>query len=88
MEAIKQAVCEEWLPKPNYSQGLDVNNMTDDDIDIEEDFDAIGVSKDLHKLVVIFDSEDDKSSFVNKNQLTITKHAQNTWKSNLSTRST
>jgi len=51
------AVCEEWLPKPNYDAGLDVNNMTDDDVDLEEEFDPIGNATDLHKVIFIFDNE-------------------------------
>jgi ParB-like chromosome segregation protein Spo0J len=76
----------EWgLDIPNWAAGMDENNMTDEDVDIEEEFDPAGISKDLHKLVLIFDSEEHKLSFVNKNELLVTKHAQNTWKSDLST---
>jgi hypothetical protein len=42
---------------PNYSFGLDVNNMTDEDVDLLDTFDPIGNSKGLHKIIVIFDNE-------------------------------
>jgi hypothetical protein len=50
---------DEWgLDVPNYSIGLDVNNMTEEDIDTDENFDPIGTSKGLHKIIFIFDNED------------------------------
>lgn len=69
----------------DYTRGHEANNMNEDDIDLQEVFDSVGISKDLHKLIVIFNTEEDKQSFVDKNQLIVTKHAQNTWKANLST---
>jgi len=48
----------EWgLDVPNYLAGLDVNNMTDDDVALEDEFDPIGSSTDLHKVIFIFDNE-------------------------------
>ena len=48
----------EWgLDVPNYAAGLDVNNMTDDDVALEDEFDPIGSSTDLHKVIFIFDNE-------------------------------
>jgi hypothetical protein len=47
----------DWaLEIPNYSLGLDVNNMTDEEVDIEEEFDPVGLSKGLTRLVILFDS--------------------------------
>jgi hypothetical protein len=48
----------EWgLDVPNWAAGLDVNNMTDDDVALEDEFDPIGSSTDLHKVIFIFDNE-------------------------------
>ena len=61
---------EEWaLDVPNYSLGLDVNNMTEDDIDIEEEFDPIGVSKGLHRIIFIFDNEDEAIKWYGENNI-------------------
>ena len=63
---------EEWgLDLPNYSLGLDVNNMTEDDIDVEEEFDPIGLSKGLTRLVIIFDNITVANEWIEKNNLNI-----------------
>ena len=63
---------DEWgLNVPNYSLGLDVNNMTEDDIDVEEEFDPIGLSKGLTRLVIIFDNITVANEWIEKNNLNI-----------------
>lgn len=58
----------EWgLDIPKWDLGLDVNSMTDDDVDLEEEFDPIGQATDLHKVVFIFDDEDKASNFMSEN---------------------
>ena len=47
----------------NWSAGLDVNNMTDDDVALEDEFDPIGSSTDLHKVIFIFDNELDAGKY-------------------------
>lgn len=60
----------EWgLNIPNWSAGLDVNNMTENDIDIEEEFDPIGVSKGLHRIIFIFDNEDEAIKWYGENNI-------------------
>jgi hypothetical protein len=55
---------EEWgLDVPNWAAGLDVNNMTDDDVALENEFDPIGSSTDLHKVIFIFDNELDAGKY-------------------------
>ena len=62
----------DWgLDIPNYSLGLDVNDMTEEDIDIEEEFDPIGVSKGLTRLVIIFDNITVANEWIEKNNLNI-----------------
>lgn len=58
----------EWgLDAPNWSLGHDMNDMNDEDVNISEDFDPIGVSLGLHKIVFIFDSENEAKEFIEKN---------------------
>jgi hypothetical protein len=60
----------DWaLNVPNYSLGLDVNNMTDANIDIEEEFDPVGLSKGLTRLVILFDSIIIAKEWIEKNNL-------------------
>ena len=50
---------------PNWSAGLEENTMTDDDIDLEEEFDPIGVSAGKQRVVFIFDSSEEAESYLN-----------------------
>ena len=78
----------DWgLDIPNYSLGLDVNSMTDDDIDIEEEFDPIGKASGLFNVIIIFDGKEEAESWLNNKNLDYTKFAQS-WKVNLSTQFT
>jgi hypothetical protein len=59
---------EEWgLDVPDWSKGIDANLMTDEDVDIEDEFDPIGSSTDLHKVIFIFDNEIQASNYFNEN---------------------
>jgi hypothetical protein len=58
----------EWgLDVPNWSAGLDVNNMTDEDVDITEDFDPVGVSKGLTRIVIIHDNIQSAKDWIEEN---------------------
>jgi ParB-like nuclease domain len=60
----------DWaLEIPNYSLGLDINNMTDEEVDIEEEFDPVGLSKGLTRLVILFDSIIIAKEWIEKNNL-------------------
>ena len=49
---------EGWgLEVPAWSKGLDVNSMDESELDMSEEFDPIGASTDLHKVIFIFDNE-------------------------------
>lgn len=75
----------EWgLDVPNYSAGLDVNNMTDDDIDLTEDFDPVGVSAGLQRVVFIFDGPDEAESYLNSLKVDFVKRNM-AWQVNLCT---
>jgi hypothetical protein len=76
---------EDWgLDIPNWSAGLDVNNMTEEDIDIEEEFDAIGITKDIKRVTFIFDSERQAEEYLTNLELKIDKKGA-AWQVNLST---
>jgi len=76
---------DDWgLEIPNYSLGLDVNNMTEDDIDLTEEFDPIGKSSGIQKVVFIFDGKDEAKSYIESLNLEI-KIIGELWKVDLST---
>lgn len=62
---VGMAIAEEWLPKPNYAAGMDVNNMTDDDVDLEEEFDPIGTMDGKQRVVFLFDGPEEAESYLN-----------------------
>jgi hypothetical protein len=75
------------LDVPNWSKGLDVNNMTDDDIDLNEEFDPIGISAGQQRVVFIFDGKQDAESWLSSvNILDYSKNSQ-AWQINMSTQS-
>jgi hypothetical protein len=59
---------EDWgLNIPNWSAGLDVNNMTEDDIDIEEEFDPIGNASEQTRIVIICKNETTALKYISNN---------------------
>ena len=82
---------DDWgLEIPNYSLGLDINNMTDEEVDIEEEFDPIGSASDLMKIVFIFDNELEAETFMSLNHKEqdykkVSGPAGKIWQVNLST---
>jgi hypothetical protein len=56
----------EWgLDLPHF--GHDINSMTEDELDLTEEFDPIGESKGLVRLVVIFDGMIEAKDWIDKN---------------------
>lgn len=56
---------EAWgLDVPNWAAGIDENNMTDEDVDLDEEFDPIGSASDLMKIIFIFDNELEAETFM------------------------
>jgi hypothetical protein len=77
----------EWgLDVPGWSNGLDVNNMTDDDVDLTEDFDPIGEASGMQRVVFIFDGPNEAESYLNNLGVKFKKMAQ-AWQVELHTRS-
>jgi hypothetical protein len=61
---------EAWgLEIPNWSAGSELNTMNEDELDINEEFDPVGTSKGLHRIIFIFDSEDKAIEWYEKNNM-------------------
>ena len=70
---------------PDYSKGLDVNDMTDEDVDLEEDFDPVGLASGLQRVVFIFDGAEEAESYLNSLNLEFKKRNM-AWQVNMSNR--
>jgi len=78
---------EEWgLDIPNWSLGVEQNSMNDDDVDIEEEFDPIGVSAGQQRVVFIFDGSEEAESYLNSLKVQF-KKMNMAWQVNMSTQS-
>lgn len=71
----------------NFDSGHDANSMTEDDLDLSEEFDPIGVSSGLQRVVFIFDGKDEAESYLNNLGVKFEKRNM-AWQVNLSTRFT
>ena len=59
---------EEWgLDVPEF--GHDVNSMSEEDVDITQEFDPVGESKGLHRIIFIFDNEDEAKNWYIENDI-------------------
>lgn len=78
---------EEWgMSIPNWSAGIDENNMNEDDLDLTEEFDPIGLSKDLQKVVFVFVNKQDAETWLNKNQIDYKRNSM-VWQVDMNTQS-
>lgn len=76
----------EWgLQLPNWSP--EINEMTEDELDINEEFDPIGTSSNLQRVVFIFDGKDEAESYLNSLNVNY-KKMNGAWQVNMSTLST
>ena len=73
------------LSLPNWADGLDVNNMTDEDVDIEQEFDPIGTSLGLQRVVFIFDGKDEAESYLSQYPELPLKKQNMAWQIDLTT---
>jgi hypothetical protein len=61
---------EAWgMEIPNWSAGSELNTMNEDELDINEEFDPVGNSKGLHRIIFIFDNEDLAAEWYDKNKM-------------------
>jgi hypothetical protein len=73
----------EWGVDIPYN-GHEANLMDDDDIDILEEFDAVGTSAGNQRVVFIFDGEEEAESYLNSINVQF-KRANMAWQVNLTT---
>jgi len=79
---------EEWgLQMPKWAEGLDVNSMTDEDVDLEEEFDPIGNMDGKQRVVFLFDGAEEAESYLNSLKVDFKKNGS-AWQIDLSTRYT
>ena len=71
-EEVGVEVAESWGVS-NYTKGLDVNNMTDDDVDLNEEFDPIGNMDGKQRVVFLFDSPEDAEAYLTVNKVEFKK---------------
>lgn len=64
--------------------GLEQNDMSDEDVDITEDFDPIGNSAGLQRVVFIFDGPDEAESYLNSLNVKFEKRNM-AWQVNMNT---
>lgn len=86
-------LANEWDAEQLSDWGVDVpmfgheaNDMTEDDLDMTEEFDPIGTSAGLQRVVLIFDGPDEAESWLSSQGLEHKKF-NNAWQVNLSTQS-
>ena len=57
---------EAWgLDIPNWAAGVDENSMDDEDVDIQEEFNAIGTMDGKQRVVFLFDGPEEAESYLN-----------------------
>jgi len=69
---------------PDWAKGMDENNMTDEDVDIDADFDPIGISSGQQRVVFIFDGPEEAESYLNNLNVPF-KKMNMAWQVNMST---
>jgi hypothetical protein len=86
-------LANEWDAEQLSDWGVDVpmfgheaNDMTEDDLDMTEEFDPIGTSAGVQRVVIIFDGPDEAESWLSSKSLEHKKF-NNAWQVNLSTQS-
>ena len=75
---------EEW-GLDVWTQPMDINDMDESDIDIEEEFDPIGVASGLQRVVFIFDGPEEAESWLSQHPELPLKKQNMAWQIDLST---
>ena len=70
----------------DYTKGHEANNMNDEDVDLEEEFDPIGVSAGQQRVVFIFDGSEEAESYLKSLNVEFIKRNM-AWQVNLCTQS-
>jgi hypothetical protein len=80
---LSEAVMTEW-GVPNYSKGVDENNMNEDDLNLDDEFDSIGSMDGKQRVVFLFDGPEDAESYLNSLKVNFKKQNM-AWQVNLTT---
>jgi hypothetical protein len=76
---------EEWgMEVPNFVNTLEINQMTENELDFTEEFDPIGNANNLQKVVFVFDGINEADSYLKNLGVNVKKSGQ-AWQVNLST---
>ena len=68
-----------------WVQSTDLNELMEDELDLTEDFDPIGESEGMQRVVFIFDGEEEAESFLNSQNIEYKKRNM-AWQVNMSTK--
>ncbi len=71
---------------PNYALGSDLNDMTEDDLNLNEEFDPIGKASGQQRVVFIFDGSEEAESYLNSLKVKF-KKMNMAWQVNMCTQS-
>lgn len=78
---------ESWgFDLPEWAKGMDVNNMTDEDVDLEEEFNPLGTMDGKQRVVFLFDGPEEAESYLNSLNVDF-KKMNMAWQVDLSTQS-
>lgn len=80
-----EQLLQDWgLQLPFF--GHEANNMTEEELNLEEEFDPVGVASGLQRVVFLFDGEEEAVSYLKSINVEFQKKTY-AWQVNLSTRS-
>jgi hypothetical protein len=88
-ETLNAEICEAWGVK-SYTKGHLINELSENELNLNEDFDPIGVSSNYQKIVITFDDINAAESWIEKfseYKLILKKQGQ-AWQINLCTQFT
>ena len=64
----------DWgLTIPNWSAGHDINTMDESQLDLSEEFNPVGLSADIQRVVFIFDNKEEAEKYIKEGDFKITK---------------
>lgn len=80
---VGEAVMEEWGVN-DYKKGLDVNNMSDTEVDLDEEFNPYGTKTEQQRVVFLFDNKEAAESYLNSKKVKFVKRNM-AWQVDMST---
>jgi hypothetical protein len=77
----------DWgLEIPNFASGHEINSLNENDLDFTEEFNPIGISADLQRVVFIFDNKEEAEKYLKDSNIEFIKRNM-AWQVNMSTQS-